>query len=46
MAVKPVQLDQAGVAQNLKAVGIGEQFDASDTLSDEGPEQLTITWWP
>jgi len=45
LSIKPVQLDQIRVGQNLKTVGISEQFDASDAFASERPEQLTIAWW-
>jgi hypothetical protein len=42
-AIEPIQLDQVCVCQNLKAVGIGEQLNAANALTDKGLELVGIT---
>jgi hypothetical protein len=42
MSIKPIQLDQVGVRQNLKTVGICEQLDTANAFPNEGLEQLSI----
>ena len=46
VAIQPVELDQTGIGQLAESLGIGEQFDPTHALSNEGLEQPGVPRWP